>query len=143
MLFHMDKLRWNSMRMRSVGFECHLMSTGKYGISCKYSALSVSSLTFHSFDTQDVQPNTPSVPTFAVFNPGAFSAFREAFTAYVRHIAMLEKGPPNNAEAKVSESYTMENMTYATSGMPLLPASVKMNLGRKRRRFNKAFCEHF
>ena len=98
--------------MHTVGLEFHLMPTGKYGIlEYVFGTLGGVAYFFHSFDTQEMQPNAPSVPTFAVYNPSAFSAFRQAFTVYVKHIAVLEKGPPNTAEEKVGETFTMENMT--------------------------------
>ncbi len=33
MLFHMDKLRWGQHENENGGIECHLMASGKYGIS--------------------------------------------------------------------------------------------------------------
>lgn len=95
------------------------------------SASFVHRLTLHdSFDTQDMQTNTGSTPTFALYNPKAWKAFSEAFTGYVKHISSLEKDPPNPAEATISNNnYSFENMTYAPSGLPLLPEAVKNDFG--------------
>ena len=142
MLFHMDKLRWDSMR--SVGFECHLMPTGKYGISeYVFGALGGFADMVYSFDTQEMQPNAPSIPTFAVYNPAAWNAFRQAFTTYVKHIVVLEKGPPNSAEDKVLDTYTMENMTFSTSGLPLLPQPVKNEFGTETKKIQQGIIRTY
>ena len=143
MLFHMDKLRWDSMRMRTVGFECHLMPSGKYGVVGfvfgDLGTLGIFADRRSRFDTQDMQTNTGSAPSFAVYNPSAWSAFRQAFTGYVKHIAALEKDSPNNAEQiSPSATYTFENMTYAPSGLPLLPEAVKNEFGTETKKMQQA-----
>ncbi len=53
---------------------------GYPGMHSAGSAPSVHVLTQEdSFDTQDMQTNTGSAPTFALYNPKAWTAFSEAF----------------------------------------------------------------
>lgn len=86
-----------------------------------------------------MQTNTPAVPSFESFNPIAWADFRKAFTLYVKHIGALEKGDaPNAAEGEVGATFTMEDMTYASSGLPLLPAAVKNEFGTETKKIQQA-----
>ncbi len=87
-----------------------------------------------------MQTNTGAAPTFELYNPGAWKAFRKAFTDYVKHIAALEKEAPNDAEHKATiDKYTLENMTYGLRDYRCFRTLLKMNSAPKQKRCSNRF----
>ncbi|KAF8955367.1 hypothetical protein BDZ97DRAFT_1926875 [Flammula alnicola] len=115
----MDKLRWNSMRMRTVAFECHYKADGK--------------IAFSSYDTQSMQTNVPTnVPTFLQFNPTAHREFKKAYVKYIKHISSLESGtqqPTVTAAGPTGTIFKLADLQFNPSGLPRVPDVMKNTQG--------------
>lgn len=101
-------------------------------------------LTLGRFDTQNMQPNAPSAPTFSSFNPKAWAEFNRAFKEYARHIASLEKIRPNEpAESGASTSFTLQDIQLSPSGLPLLPEAVRNNRGKETQKIQQGIIRAY